>query len=500
MILQAQTKYGTVQGIKSGAAGITIFKGIPYAKPPVGELRWKAPKPPEKWNGVRLCDSFSDACIQPLREHGNFYEREFYRHNFHVYPPPWSEDCLYLNIWTPAQSADEKLPVMMWIHGGGFTQGYGHEPRYDGDTLAQHGVILVSINYRLNIFGFFGSRELTEESGFSGNYAILDQIAALQWIHDNIEAFGGDPNNVTMFGQSAGAISVQAIAASPLSKDLVHHAIAQSGAGLTVQEKRSGLHFLEKQGDAFMDKIGVCSLSELRAISGEELMKLTIDSGFSGINAFPVISDGYVLPEDRGLAFKNGNNLDIDYLVGSTIEESQIFPKFPEGSITKKNFKEKMQGWYRIMGESYNPKSDIEALALANSRAGIQWFAEHRSLAYQLAKRGEKPVYAYVFTREPPGEDQPGVFHSACIWYAFGSYRNCWRKFTELDKLLSDTMVKYWTNFAKTGDPNGQGLQEWKPFTIEEQLEMRLDIKCEMYDFADENPEVMIMTEKLLNE
>ena len=222
MLLTVNTKYGTVQGVACDAKGVAAYKGIPYAKPPIGDLRWQAPQKPDSWEGVRLCDTFGSPCMQTLRPEGNFYRTEFYTHKFHPYPPKWGEDCLYLNIWTAAENQKAGLPVMVWIHGGGFTQGYGHEPRYDGQTLASNGVILVSINYRLNIFGFFGCKALTEESARSGNYGILDQLAAIEWIKENIEAFGGNPNNITIFGQSAGAISVQTIAASPLAAGKVN--------------------------------------------------------------------------------------------------------------------------------------------------------------------------------------------------------------------------------------------------------------------------------------
>lgn len=498
MILHTDTIYGAVSGIQSSTEGVAVYKGIPYAAPPVNDLRWKAPQPPSPWEGVRRCDHFGHACIQPLRAGGGFYEREFYRHDFHAYPPPWGEDCLYLNIWTPAVEKDERLPVMVWIHGGGFTQGYSHEPRSDGENLAKNGVIVVSINYRLSIFGFFGSEELEKESGFCGNYAILDQIAALQWVKDNISGFGGDPDNVTVFGQSAGAISVQAIAASPLSKGLVRRAICQSGAGLTVPEMRFGAEFLKRQGEEFRKTVGASGLEQLRAIPEKQLMEMTIQHGYANMMAFPLIADGYVLPIDKGLAFKQGDCLDIEYLIGSTIDESRIFPDYPKGEITRENFHEKMQGWYRMFGESCDPADDDDALRLANKRGGIQWFAEHRSLACMLAQNGSKPVYAYVFNREPPGEDHPGVFHSACIWYAFGTLKNCWRAFEDGDRRLSETMVKYWTNFAKTGDPNGPGLPMWSPFRNEDRLEMKLDIECGMHDFTEECPEVMALTERLL--
>jgi len=503
MILTADTKYGIVEGQESEKKGISVFKGIPYALPPVGDLRWRAPQPPEKWEGVRKCNTFGTPCIQPLRPSGGFYEKEFYRHSFHSYPPSWSEDCLYLNIWTPAKAAGEKLPVMMWIHGGGFTQGYGHEPRYDGETLADKGVILVSINYRLTIFGYYGHPELTQESGFSGNYGILDQIAALQWIQDNIESFGGDSGNVTMFGQSAGAISVQAIAASPLAQGLVHHAIAQSGAGLTVPQMRFDLSCLEQTGMEFMEDAGVKSIAELRAIPAEKMLDIVVKTNRSSFSTFPIVADGYVLPMDKGTAFLAGKQLDIDYLVGSTIDESQIFPSFPPEAVTKESFRKTMAAkrgaWFEMLAGCCDPKDDHEAWTLLNKAPGIQWMAEHRALAYAVDKTRKKPVYSYLFTRQVPGDDNPGAFHSSCIWYAMGTQRNCWRTFTPEDEKLSGIMVSYWTNFAKTGDPNGEGLPIWTPFTTGSQLEMKLDLTCEMYDFAHENIE-MAKLQKLLEE
>jgi len=503
MILKVNTKYGIVEGQESGQKGISVFKGIPYATPPIGELRWRAPLPPEKWEGVRKCNAFGNPCIQLMRPSGGFYEKEFYKHSFHSYPPPWSEDCLYLNIWTPAKGVGEKLPVMMWIHGGGFIQGYGHEPRYDGETLAGKGVILVSINYRLTIFGYYGHPELTQESGFSGNYGVLDQIAALQWIRDNIEGFGGDPDNVTMFGQSAGAISVQAIAASPLAKGLVHHAIAQSGAGLSVPQMRFGLPFLEQRGVEFMEDAGAKSIAALRALPAEKVLDIIVKTNRDSFGAFPIVADGYVLPMDKGTTFLAGKQLDIDYLVGSTIDESQIFPSFQPEAVTKESFRktmvEKRGIWFKLLADCCDPKDDYEAWVLLNKAHGMQWMAEHRALAYVLDTMRKKPVYSYTFTRKVPGDDNPGAFHSSCIWYAMGTHRNCWRTFTPEDEKLSETMVSYWTNFAKSGNPNGEGLPVWNPFTTGSQLEMKLDLTCEMYDFAHENSE-MIKLQKLLAE
>ena len=504
MILKTITKYGVVEGRESGAKWISVFKGIPYAAPPVADLRWKPPRPPKAWEGTFRCHEFGDPCIQTPHPPGGFYEREFYRHSFHPYPPPWSEDCLYLNIWTPAKSTGDKLPVMMWIHGGGFTRGYGHEPRYDGEALAAKGVILVTINYRLGIFGFYGHRELTLENGFSGNYALLDQIAALRWIQENIKNFGGDEDNVTIFGQSAGAVSVQAIAASPLAKGLVHHAIMQSGGGLTVPEMRFELSDLEKSGEAFMKDAGVKSIAALRALSAKELLDIVVKTGRDNFAAFPVVRDGHVLLMDKGAAFLAGKHLDIDYLLGSTIDESQIFPAFPLGAVTKENFREtvlaKFGPRFRLLGDCCDPKDDNEAWFLLNRAPAMQLMAEHRSLAYAIDKARKNPVFSYVFARQPPGDDKPGVFHSGCICYALGTQRNCGRPFTPEDKKLSEIMVSYWTNFAKTGDPNGEGLPVWQPFTSSSQLEMKLDLSCGMWDFAPENPEVLKLQKLLLEE
>ncbi len=209
MILGTRTKYGQVEGVATETKGVALFRGIPYARPPVGKYRWREPEPPDAWEGVRKCEFYGPACIQPEREKEDFYRKEFYQHRFHRYPPLWGEDCLYLNIWTPAETSDDGLPVMIWIHGGGYRQGYSHEPRTNGEAMARSGIVVVSVNYRLNIFGFFAHPALSkEQKGHSGNYGILDQAAALKWVRENIREFGGDPDNVTIFGESGGGRTV----------------------------------------------------------------------------------------------------------------------------------------------------------------------------------------------------------------------------------------------------------------------------------------------------
>ena len=448
LALSAQTPVLTVEGgevigVPSGTPNVCIYKGIPYAAPPVGDLRWKQPQPVKPWKGIRQCDTFGAASLQGDQTPGSFYWKEFYQGG----DPKRSEDCLYLNVWTPAAGKPEaKLPVIFWIHGGAYMGGYGHEIEFSGDAYAKKGVILVTINYRLGMCGFLAHPLLTAENDGkgSGNYGLFDQLAALKWVKRNISAFGGNPDNITVMGQSAGAGSVQALISSPLTKELIQRAIIQSGGGLGGIISAKSLKEAEQQGSDMWEAVGVSTLKEMRAYPAEKfqevLMKYMQQQKSFGLPYSPCV-DGELLTAPLDETARNGQELDIPYLIGYTSED--LMPE-----VMKK--------------------------------AATDW-------SLLLEQQGRKPAYVYCFSRDLPGEDMPsaqgafgdmkGAFHSSELWYTFGTLDKCWRPMEKADYELSERMVSYWTNFAKTGNPNGEGLPQWEPCTKANPHIQTLDIR-----------------------
>lgn len=419
---------GQVQGVETPTKGIIAYKGIPFAAPPVGNLRWKEPQPVVPWEGVKTADKYADAASQVTWDPNSFYGKEW-RASGSV---PFSENCLYLNVWTPAAGqTDKKLPVAMWMHGGGYREGFAFEPEMDGgEDWASQGVILVSVTYRLGVFGFFSHPLLSAESphGVSGNYGLMDQAAALKWIHNNIGQFGGDPNNITIFGQSAGAGSVQLLSASPISKTLVSKAISMSGGGLSSRPAPM-LDSAEMKNKAMMDFFGKTTLDQMRSLSFDELTKMVQtygDSTKTRIGWGPVI-DGYFLKQTFSDAARADQLADIPYMIGCTAND---------------------------LADMIKPVSDFCALRASQSK---------------------QPAYAYFFQRQLPG-DSSGAFHSSDLWYVFHSMKHSWRPFTEGDKDLSNKMVDFYTNFAKFGNPNGKDGGVWKPYTAEHPEFMVLDV------------------------
>lgn len=416
---------GKIQGVETSVPGVYAFKGVPYAAAPVGDLRWKEPQSVTPWEGVRVCDQFSAAAVQaPHSPEGNPYTSEF----FFEGDPEFSEDCLYLNVWTKAPAQPEKkLPVALWIHGGGYTAGWGFEPEMDGKEWGAKDVVLVTINYRLGIFGFLAHPLLSEESahGVSGNYGILDQIAALKWVRDNIAAFGGDPDNITIFGQSAGAGSVKTLVSSPLTENIIKKAIIQSGGGVSEVSllQVSGLEAIAETNKKILDWGGYDTLEKMRAASTEELFTLVgryneATGERTRMLTAPIV-DGYVSLESFDDAARDGSIKDIPYMIGYTLD-------------------------------------DMGALG-----AGIDRFCELRNTA-------GKPVYAYQFARPLPDNeagthDMKGAFHSSELWYVFKSLDRSDRPFTEADYALGERILSSWTNFVKSGDP-GNG---WAAYTQE---------------------------------
>jgi len=467
-----RVEQGLLAGSNGASADLRVYRGIPFAAPPVGDLRWKAPQPAAKWQGVRQAAEFSNACWQtPYPAAAAIYQANL---------PPLSEDCLYLNIWTTAKSAKDRLPVMVWIHGGGFTRGFAGTRAYDGEALARKGAVIVTINYRLGIFGFFAHPALSAESGHhaSGNYALLDQIAALQWVQKNIAAFGGDPTRVTVFGESAGSWAVNALMASPLAKGLFQRAIGESGGSFSPMKT---LPEAEKEGEKLADSLAPAPavdakteagdkppsqsiLKTLRSKPAEELLKA------SDAETVRAIVDGWVLPEEVAAIFTQGKQNDVPLIVGYNADEGTTLA--PQGA----NLKALMfaGGIYQRYGSQadaflkiYPARSDEQAVSSYYSAFRDQLFGwEMRTWARMATKTGHQPAYLYYFSRRPPGPQSARLraFHASEIAYVFGTF--VWPfPWEDTDKKLSDAMTSYWVNFAATGNPNGGRLTKWPVYS-----------------------------------
>ena len=456
-----QTTSGPVVGAAGNDARIRIFEGIPYAAPPVGDLRWKPPQPLMPWTAPRRVATFGPRCMQ-----GRIYSDMVFRDN-----GP-SEDCLTLNIWTPAKSPTAKLPVMIWIYGGGFAAGGTSEPRQDGEALARKGVVVVSMNYRLGIFGFFVSQELKDESPqhASGNYGLLDQLAAIRWVHENIVAFGGDPSNVTVFGESAGSFSVSAQLATPLSQGLITRAIGESGSLFGRGLQRASWTEAAEQDRAFAQQaLGTDSLAALRAKSGDELLKAALKE--RSTVRFSTVVDGYFLPESVANAYEDGKQAHVPLLAGWNADEQGPKTIFGDQDETAANFKEWVQKHYGDKSETllraYPAATDAQAKESAGNLASDLFIAygTWKWIEVHAATCG-CPVYRYRFEDAPPmkGGASRGAYHSAEIEFVFEALRSKPLPWRPEDKKLSDLMSTYWTNFAKTGDPNGRGLPFWPSY------------------------------------
>jgi para-nitrobenzyl esterase len=454
---QVRIDSGAVEGT-AGAGGVRVFKGIPFAAPPVGALRWKAPQPAAKWTGVRHATEFGSRCMQ-WQVFGDMIFRD---------AGP-SEDCLYLNVWTPAKSAKDRLPVMVWIYGGGFMAGGSSEPRQDGENLAKLGVVVVSMNYRLGIFGFLAHPELTKESdrNGSGNYGLMDQQAALDWVKRNIAAFGGDPKNVTIFGESAGSFSVSAQMASPLSRGLFHKAIGESGAMFSVTLPARPLAEAEKAGSQFAQSIGAASLADLRAKPAEELLDATRKQ--TGVRFGPCV-DGYFLPESPLAIFTAAKQNKVPLLAGWNADESNLRTFFQKLEPTRENYLERARAQFGDRSDEflklYPASSDEEMKRSAADIAGDQFIGFSTWKWMELHSRtGKQPLWRYRFEQEPPATTPRGAYHSAEIEFVFGALPSkkeySWRP---EDFKVSELMMSYWTNFAKKGDPNGSGLPNWPKY------------------------------------
>jgi para-nitrobenzyl esterase len=493
---RVQTDKGAVEGAPSTDSKVHIFKGIPFAAAPVGALRWKAPQPAESWTGVRKALEFGPRCMQTLvfpdmvfRDHGP------------------SEDCLYLNVWTPDASASAKLPVMVWIYGGGFVAGGTSEPRQDGEQLAKKGVVVVSMNYRLGVFGFFSHPNLAKESAHaaSGNYGLLDQVAALQWVRKNIASFGGDPEKVTIFGESAGSFSVSALMASPLAQGLFHRAIGESGAffGSTLSLRSHAES--EKADDKFVASLGAASLEALRAIPAAELLQA---ASKQPMLRFSPNIDGYFLPEDARSIYAAGKQSHIPLVAGWNSDEGNFHTFFGKKDATAQNYAELIHSRFGNNADAllklYPAGNDDQAKRSAQDLGSDQFIAYSTWKWIEVqAATAKMPVFRYEFDQAPPvpraadatdgSSISPGAYHSAEIEFVFEALPSKDLPWRPEDTRLSDLIATYWSNFAKTGDPNGPGLPKWPAYSAPNHSVMHLSANSQAapdehrarYEFLD---------------
>ncbi len=477
--VQVKVENGIIEGNYNTVTGIQTYLGVPFAKPPVGDLRWKAPQPLDNWDGVKETKKFGPRPMQRM-VFGDMKSRS----------NGVSEDCLYLNIWTPATRNTKDLPVLVYFFGGGNVAGDASEYRYDGESMAKKGIIVVTTNYRLNIFGFLAHPELSAEApyGSSGNYGLLDQHAALKWVQKNIAAFGGDPSKVTIAGESAGSIGVSQQMASPLSKDLIAGAIGESGAGINPTMTAIPLAEAEKIGLEFATKAGYPSLSELRKLSTREVYEIYNESGRFG---FPAVIDGYFLPKSLPEIFENEEQAQVPLLVGWNSAEIPGMAVMQGQPYTEENYVAKVKQLYpekyeevlKLYPHGSTKEIEYSATDLASDRfiaySTWKWFDLHRD-------NSKQPVYRYLYSKlRPPLRDKnlvPGLAggtirrdsnapqmpepigapHACEIEYCMGNLHlvedYAW---TPEDFMVSETMQNYFANFIKTGNPNGDGLPQW---------------------------------------
>ncbi len=484
---QVRIDSGMIEGMSAPDPGVRAFLGIPFAAPPVGDLRWREPQPVAPWAGVRDAKKFGPRPMQ-----GSIFSDMVFRDK-----GP-SEDCLYLNVWTPARSAGAKLPVMVWIFGGGFEAGGTSEPRQYGGHLATKGVVVVSMNYRLGVFGFFSHPELTAESGrgASGNYGLMDQTAALRWVQRNIAAFGGDPGNVTIFGESAGSYSVSAQMASPTARGLFHKAIGESGS--LVGTRRIPAHVIsladaEANGAEFAGLMGAKSIADLRSRPAKAVLRAALDDKTLKDGA---VVDGYFLPKDVYSIYAEGSQAHVPLLAGWNADESRVYAVFGSKRPTAKSFSDSVRVEYGDLADAvlrlYPAGTDEEAVRSAGDLAGDRFIVSStwRWIEMQLTT-GDAPVYRYQFDRVIPivpgtvingrlaKAADVGSPHAGEIPYVFGALVSSasdvpWQP---EDMALSETIATYWSNFAKTGNPNSKDVPEWPRYLAKDNYPvMHLDV------------------------
>ncbi len=480
--VQVKTTFGTIEGTTE--KGTTVFKGVPFAAPPVGELRWRPPQPPFAWGEVRKADKFSASCMQFEPGERLPWTKEFMVHN------DISEDCLYLNIWTPRVDASANLPVIVYIHGGSFREGSGSVAVYGGSNLAGKGAIVVTINYRLGPFGFLAHPELTAESEHhsSGNYGLLDQIAALRWVNANIAQFGGDPHNVTIWGQSAGAFSVEILMASPAASGLFQHAQADSGVG-AFGKPMAALDGGEQNGIKFATEHHAASIKELRALSADALIYVPDPkAGLAGAFRFGPIVDGWVLPDTPSNMNAKGSDSDVPVIAGYQADD---FALLFQPIHTLDDYHHLIQKQYGDMAaelEKLYPVTKAEDIKTVMATAGrdrnrvsmFHW-ASARAMSHH------QPVFTYNFDRAIPWPQHPefGAFHGDEIPYFFLNLEMLDRPWETEDSTLSRNVSSYLVNFASKGDPNGVGLVSWPKIDQNQPQTMELGVRLGAMPLAD---------------
>ncbi|SEK79515.1 para-nitrobenzyl esterase [Pseudobutyrivibrio ruminis] len=498
---------GDLTGVYNEDHSVKVYAGIPYAKAPVGELRFKEPQPAESWDGVRECDEFGPMAMQartnPLYDSlSHILGWHDYRVTFgDEYLEAMSEDCLYLNVFAPEEASDEPLPVIFYVHGGSLSTGQSSYTEYRGEDLAKRGVIVVNFAYRLNVFGYYAADDLKDESvnGTTGNYGLLDQIAALQWVYDNIEAFGGDPNQITIAGESAGSSSVNAMCVSPLTDGLFNYAIAESSGILARKPFHTFRDYSEavKEGDTVRKEFGVTSSDELRDIPAEELVKTASDQSAMTV-------DGYAITEQPYLTYEKGQNHEKALLNGFNAKESDAF--LLTTKATKENYEKLLaEDLYSYAGDmakvvpADSPQRDqhfiVDAMGDAKGALNISysaiWFSYSHYLWNNYLVEQGVPTYEYYFTKT---NDSLSNYHAGELPYAYG---NLWRHpglYSDEDYALSDTMQQYWVNFAKTGNPNGDGLPTWEMRDENQSKLLQLDTDIKMIE--DPNSELYKIIDK----
>jgi len=500
MLRKTVTRYGAIEGFACGDPRITAFLGVPYAKPPVGELRWKDPQPPEPWQGTYKADKFGPISLQgqPGVDRSGFYTLEF---NSTAYEYKMSEDCLYLNIYTPARSAEDRYPVLFYIHGGGYCAGYAYETEFDGERIARNGVVFVSVGYRLGALGFFAHRELNNPS--QGNFGMMDVLQALKWVNENIAAFGGDPDQVVIAGQSAGGGAVNAQTISPLAKGLFKGGIMMSGGGLRPPvEGFRNFRSLDKafdDGELFLKQLRVNSLEEAMMLPGEVIAATGLARWPGGGRApwTPTV-DGYFLLEESQTAILNGNVNDVAVMIGCCRGEASYDPFFNPYLESREKYESYVRRSYPKIADrllSMVDMSSEEAFCkfARNEFTMGAMFPGRIAYAARMSRLGRK-VYTYLFDHDIPGDDNPGSFHGSDMMFTFDSLGHSWRPYEGKHYDLARQVSSYWANFVKTCDPNGtdrigEPLPEWRPYTEEDPFTICFKDKPE--ELKDGNREIL---------
>jgi para-nitrobenzyl esterase len=472
-----QTANGTVEGRGVQPSGVRIFRGIPFAQPPTGDLRWREPQPVKNWKGVRQAIDFGPRCMQ-----ARIFDDMIFRSN------GVSEDCLYLNVWTPAKSSRERLPVLVYFYGGGFVSGDGSEPRYDGESMALKGIVVVTVNYRLGVFGFMSHPDLAKESAHnaSGNYGFLDQNAALQWVQRNVANFGGDPKRITIAGESAGSMSVSAHLASSLSRNLIAGAIGESGA-LTGALSAVSRAKAEESGSKFTASMGAQTIAALRAISSQQMLDAASKGGWASVGRFPLSIDGYFLTDDPATIYATGKQARVPLLVGWNSEEVGWNALLGAAQPTLENYKNALAKQYSTRSDEvfklYPATTTEEVIQAATDLASDRFMGLSTWKWADLhAKTSGAVVYRYFYVRPRPAmktQNTPparGASHSAEIEYALGNLgSNEVYAWTPDDYKVSTVMQSYFANFIKKSNPNGPGLPEWP--ALSNSKFMRIDVE-----------------------